>query len=131
MFWRRVCITPLKSRFQRAHIDLARRGAWSAAIRHAPRVLGGAVGIKGRAQLIKETFYGGDLDFSPLREGKATRYQPKMKNLPNHRPSSHSFSRYARSFGGFQQQQQQQQQQQHAPTGSYSSVSSWLMGAVV
>jgi len=56
MCWWRVRVTPLKSRFPRAHIDLARRGAWSAAIRHAPRVLGGAVGTKGRAQLIKETF---------------------------------------------------------------------------
>ena len=56
MFRWRVCVTPLKSRFPRAHIDLARRGAWSAAIRHAPRVLGGAVGTKERAQLIKETF---------------------------------------------------------------------------
>jgi hypothetical protein len=40
----------------RRRIDLARRGAWSAAIRHAPRALGGAVVTKGRAQLIKETF---------------------------------------------------------------------------
>ena len=40
----------------RRRIDLARRGAWSAAIRHAPRALGGAVLTNGRAQLIKETF---------------------------------------------------------------------------
>ena len=40
----------------RRRIDLARSGAWSAAIRHAPRALGGAVVTKGRAQLIKETF---------------------------------------------------------------------------
>ena len=40
----------------RRRIDLARRGAWSAAIRHAPRALGGAVVTKGRTQLIKETF---------------------------------------------------------------------------
>ena len=43
----------------RARIDLARRGAWSAAIRHAPRVLGGAVATNRRAQLIKETFWRG------------------------------------------------------------------------
>ena len=40
----------------RRRIDLARRGAWSAIIRHAPRALGGAVVTKGRAQLIKGTF---------------------------------------------------------------------------
>ena len=43
----------------RRRIDLARSGAWSAAIRHAPRALGGAVVTKGRAQLIKETFFMG------------------------------------------------------------------------
>ena len=41
---------------RRRRIDLARRGAWSAAIRHAPRALGGAVVTKGRAQLIKGAF---------------------------------------------------------------------------
>ena len=60
MMWPDVLVTcshhAVESRFPRAHIDLARRGAWSAAIRHAPRVLGGAVGTKGRAQLIKGTF---------------------------------------------------------------------------
>ena len=43
----------------RARTDLTRLGAWSAAIRHAPRVLGGAVATNRRAQLIKETFWRG------------------------------------------------------------------------
>ena len=41
----------------RARIDLARRGAWSAAIRRARRVPGGAVATKRRAQLIKGIFW--------------------------------------------------------------------------
>ena len=41
----------------RARIDLARRGAWSAAIRRARRVPGGAVATKRRAQLIKEIYW--------------------------------------------------------------------------
>ena len=52
----RLKVAPLKSRFPRANIDLAQRGAWSAAIGHVPRVLSGAVGTKGRAQLVKEAF---------------------------------------------------------------------------
>ena len=58
--WHDVLVTFLRHAVEislpRERIDLARRGAWSAAIRHAPRALGGAVVTKGRAQLIKETF---------------------------------------------------------------------------
>ena len=43
----------------RARTDLARLGAWSAAIGHAPRVLGGAAVTNRRAQLIKEIFWMG------------------------------------------------------------------------
>ena len=50
-------VTSLKMWLLRRRTSLAQRGAWSAAIRRAPRrVLGGAVGTKGRAQLIEVAF---------------------------------------------------------------------------
>ena len=63
VMWHDALVTFLRHAVEislpRERIDLARRGAWSAAIRHAPRELGGAVVTNRRAQLIKETFWRG------------------------------------------------------------------------
>ena len=57
MLWWRVLHHAVEISLPRARIDLARRGAGSAAIRRARRVPGGPVATKRRAQLIKEIFW--------------------------------------------------------------------------
>ena len=65
----------------RARTDLARLGAWSAAIGHAPRVLGGAAVTNRRAQLIKEIFWMG-VTLTPADREPAGGQVPETTN-PN------------------------------------------------
>ena len=73
----------------RARTDLARLGAWSAAIGHAPRVLGGAAVTNRRAQLIKEIFWMG-VTLTPASQTQPNPAKPSQTPQPNRAKPSHT-----------------------------------------